>query len=54
MKLSELFSEENVVTDLPAGSKGDVLKSIIRDLDGKGYIAQHIDQCPPLCMITDC
>jgi len=38
MKLSELFSEESVVTDLVATSKNDVLESIIRDLDGKGYI----------------
>ncbi len=38
MKLSELFDENNVVTDLPPGSKNDVLTSILRDLDGKGFI----------------
>lgn len=38
MKLSELFHEENVVTGLPAHDKEGVLKSIIQDLDAKGYI----------------
>jgi fructose-specific phosphotransferase system IIA component len=38
MKLSELFNEETVVTDLPAGGKSDVLTSIIRDLSDKGHI----------------
>ena len=39
MKLSELFSENNVVTGLPAAGKEDLLESIIRDLDNKGFIS---------------
>lgn len=38
MKLSELFSVERVVTNLPAASKADLLETIIRDLDAKGGI----------------
>jgi len=39
MKLSDLFSRENVVTDLPPTDKESLLKSIIHDLDSKGFIA---------------
>jgi fructose-specific phosphotransferase system IIA component len=38
MKLSELFTTENVVTDQPAAGKAELLESIIRDLDAKGRI----------------
>ena len=38
MKLSELFHEGTVVTDLSVRSKNELLKSIVSDLDTKGYI----------------
>ena len=38
MKLSELITADNVVTHLDPADKEDLLKSIIRDLDTKGYI----------------
>lgn len=38
MKLSDLFTEDNVVTDLPPASKEEVLRAIVRDLDAKGHI----------------
>jgi fructose-specific phosphotransferase system IIA component len=38
MKLSELFTAVNVVTDLPVADKTALLESIIRDLDSKGHI----------------
>ncbi len=38
MKLSDLFSAQNVVTDLPAAGKAELLESIMRDLDTKGHI----------------
>jgi len=38
MKLSELFSEENVVTDLAPQGKEELLRAIIADLDAKGHV----------------
>jgi len=38
MKLSELFSVEHVVTDLPATTKAQLLETIVRDLDAHGKI----------------
>jgi len=38
MKLSDLFQERNVVTDLPALGKEELLRAIIGDLNTKGYI----------------
>jgi fructose-specific phosphotransferase system IIA component len=38
MKLSDLFSIEHVVIDIPATSKAELLKTIVRDLDAKGNI----------------
>ena len=38
MKLSDLFIAQNVVTDLPAAGKTELLESIMRDLDAKGQI----------------
>ena len=38
MKLSELFRAENVVVDLPAVGKKELLEIIVRDLDGKNEI----------------
>jgi len=39
MKLSDLFTKENIVVDLPLSGKEDLLKAIIGDLDSKGHIA---------------
>ena len=41
MRLTELFQAETVVTDLPAASKESLLVEIIRDLHGKGLIADR-------------
>lgn len=38
MKLSDLFSEENVVPDLAPAGKPELLQAIIDDLDAKGFI----------------
>jgi len=41
MRLTELFSPETVVTDLPAASKDALLTAIVDDLDAKGLIADR-------------
>jgi fructose-specific phosphotransferase system IIA component len=41
MKLSDLFSEESVVPDLPPLDKENLLRAIIDDLDTKGFIANR-------------
>jgi len=41
MKLSELFSEANIVTDLEAGAKEELLDAIVRDLDEKGHVSDR-------------
>lgn len=38
MRLSELFSAENIVTDMPAAGKAELLQAIVRDLAAKGRI----------------
>ena len=38
MKLSELFSERNIVLDIEPGPKKALLERILRDLDGKKLI----------------
>jgi fructose-specific phosphotransferase system IIA component len=38
MRLSDLFSVDNVVLDMPAAAKADLLDAILRDLDAKGQI----------------
>lgn len=39
MRLTELFSPETVVTDMEPVAKEELLAAIVRDLDGKGLIA---------------
>jgi len=41
MKLSELFNEANIVIDLDAGAKDELLGAIVSDLDGKGHISDR-------------
>jgi len=41
MKLSELFNEANIVTDLGAGAKEELLDAIVRDLDEKGHVSDR-------------
>lgn len=41
MKLSELFSEANIVTDLEGGAKDELLGAIVRDLDEKGHVSDR-------------
>ena len=38
MKLSDLFSVENIVVDLPAAPKADLLDAMVRDLDARGQV----------------
>jgi fructose-specific phosphotransferase system IIA component len=38
MKLSELFKDENIKTDLRPAGKDALLESIVDDLDAKGFI----------------
>jgi fructose-specific phosphotransferase system IIA component len=38
MKLSDLFRPENVVVDLPAAGKPELLEAIVRDLDARNQI----------------
>jgi fructose-specific phosphotransferase system IIA component len=38
MKLSDLFTRENIETGLPPAEKEALLESIIKDLDKKGFI----------------
>jgi fructose-specific phosphotransferase system IIA component len=38
MRLSELFTEENIRTDLTPSGKEDLLEMIVNDLDDKGII----------------
>ena len=41
MKLSELFNEANIVTDLDVGAKEEILDAIVRDLDEKGHVSDR-------------
>lgn len=41
MKLSDLFSEENVVPDLPPLDKKELLRAIVDDLHTKGFISDR-------------
>ena len=41
MKLSELFNEANIVTDLGVGAKEEILGAIVRDLDEKGHVSDR-------------